>query len=258
MPRGRKPEPTQPGNPQQLTLSQHVHSRWCIDRFANEDQLVAVMLRGRKPFTTKSGNPVFCAQRVWDEKLERGLFGKVEHDFHEVVSGVLAGGIVTNHRAVTGYVTVWQVRCDLAQCPPEDFNLIGVTSSKLKKCEEEILEKKGYMFTRGSTGPGATVPGRFGAMVPTLRAYDQTMHELARAKWGVLAAPEDHGFLCPDAPRRELYIPISRRYALVAGYKDQEIAGSTVELLNQDAARGRYIFGHPEDVATFSMREAFQ
>jgi hypothetical protein len=57
-------------------------------------------------------------------------------------------------------------------------------------------------------------------------------------------------FLCPNSPQRELYIPISRKCALVAGYRDCEVGIVTTSALNRDAARGaQYVFGHPDDVA---------
>jgi hypothetical protein len=90
MARRRKPEPTQRGNPWQLTIGQHVHSRWCISQFADENGLVSVLRRGQsKPFPAKPENQIFCAQRAWDETLERGLLAKVEHAFHTTVASTL-------------------------------------------------------------------------------------------------------------------------------------------------------------------------
>jgi len=249
MARRRKPEPTQPGNPRQLTIGQHVHSRWCISKFADEEGRVAVLRRGQStPFAPKPENPIFCAQRAWDEKLEHGLFGKVERAFHEVVNSTLAGAPVTDHEHVTAYVVIWQVRSNLAQRPPEDINLVGVDSSALRKDEEEILEQKGYMFARGNT-----VPGRFGAFVSTMRAYHSAMQELAGTRWGVLRASDGLAFICPDRPSNELYIPISRNTALVAGYGDLSVRQETVRDLNRTSARQaeKYVFGHPDDMAAF-------
>jgi len=142
----RKHEPTQRGNPRQLTVAQHVHSRWCISKFADANGCVAVLLRGQsKPFLTKPDNDVFCVKRVWGENLERGHFRKVEGSFHETVKSALNTGSITNHQSVTAYVTIWQIRAQFAECPPDDVMLQGMDSSPLSdltRDEEEIVEKR--------------------------------------------------------------------------------------------------------------------
>jgi hypothetical protein len=244
----RRHEPTQPGNPREITIKQHVHSRWCIDKFANADGQVAVLRRGSStPFTTTPTNAVFCAQRAWDENLEHGLYAKVERDFHAVVTAVLSGNSVPNHEAVTAYIAIWQVRSNFSKEPPPDFTLVGINSSSLTKDQEEVIEKKGGAFARG-----ATIPGRFATFVPSIRAYDQTLNDLAGLTWGVIRASHGATFLCPDSPQRQLYIPISRQCALVAGHQDCEVGMVTTSALNRDAARGAlYVFGHVDDIEAF-------
>lgn len=246
--RGPKPEPTLPGNPRQLTINQHVHSRWCIDKFADTDERVGVLRRDQAPFNAKSDNKIFCARRVWSQKLESGLFCKVEHAFHAVVAEVLSGTPVSDHDAVTAYVAIWQQRSRLRENLPHDVSLKSVGPSELKKEHEETLESRGYGFLRGTV-----VPGRIGAFVSVVRNYHMTMHALGGTRWGVIVAPQGSFFLCPADPQGQLYVPISRRRALVAGWSDQTVPEATVLRLNRDAHRNAmYVFGHPDDIATFA------
>ncbi len=224
----RKHEPTQRGNPRQLTVAQHIHSRWCISNFADKDGCVAVLRRGQtKPFCTKPDNDIFCVKRAWGEHLERGLFLEVEGSFHEVVKSALTTGSVTNHQSVTKYITIWQIRAQFAERPPDDVVLQGIESSPLSgwtKDEEEILEKKRCTFLRG-----ATVSGRLSAFMPAVRDFHFTMSQLKNIRWGVLRTKDCPGFICPDRPAYELYVPIARTVALVAGYVDQEVDSVTVD-----------------------------
>jgi hypothetical protein len=250
MVRKRRHEPTQPTNPRQLTIAQHVHSRWCISQFADEDGCVAVLRDGHSTaFRAKPDNDIFCAKRVWDQNLEQGLFSQVERAFHAVVERTLAIGSVVDHRAVTEYISIWQIRARLANEPPDDVVLNGIRGSALTKDEEEILEKKRYAFAR----PGGVMPGRFSAFPDALRSHDVTMSRLTDVRWGVLRTKDCAGFVCSDHPANELYIPIAPTVALVAGYKDLVVGAVTVDDLNrssQQQAR-RFVFGHPEDVAAF-------
>jgi hypothetical protein len=243
----RKPEPTLPGNPQELTINQHVHSRWCINQFADHDGVVSVLRRGSAPFLAKPDSQIFCAQRAWDEKLEHGLFAKVEQAFHAVVTSTLSGASIATHQDVSAYVAIWQIRSNFALEPPEDVTLAGVNSSAMPKDKEEILEKKGYMFARGDT-----VPGRVGAGIPALRAYDMAMQALKEVRWGAFRSSGVAGFICPDRPKNELYIPVSPKVAFVAGYTDREVQEETVHELNRSAAgqAAQQLIGHPSDVTT--------
>ncbi|HTQ08782.1 MAG TPA: hypothetical protein VMI31_01800 [Fimbriimonadaceae bacterium] len=249
----RKHEPTQPGNPRALTIRQHIHSRWSISRFADDDGRVAVLRHGQSaPFLATAENDVFCAKRVWGQNLEEGLFDKIERAFHAAVESILATGSVVDHRAVTAYLSIWRIRAQLAEQPPADTVLRGIKGSSLSKDEEEILEKKGYAYAR----PGGTMPGRFGAFIDAHRRHDMTMSRIEGVRWGVLHAKECEGLVCSDRPGNELYLPIAPRVVLVAGYRDLDIGAVSVDDLNDSSHRQArdFVFGHPNDVAALVAR----
>jgi hypothetical protein len=61
------------------------------------------------------------------------------------------------------------------------------------------------------------------------------------------------GFICPDRPASEAYIPINGKHALVAKWPDRQIAPEDVAKLNREAWKQarELVFGHREDVIAF-------
>ena len=209
MARARRHEPTQPRNPRQLTIDQHVHSKACIKRFADQEGLVHVVRAGtRKSFPTTPDNPVFCAKRVWDQHLEQGLFRHVEQVFQNEVRSVLGRG--DRGRSPCGHRLRLDlaIRGSLADTPPEDIVLRDLKNGPrdLTKQQEEIIESKHGAFTRGSS-----LPARFAAFMDATRGHDFNMLRLDGVRWGVLRTVGCRGFLCPGAPAGQLYIPWHRR-----------------------------------------------
>jgi hypothetical protein len=247
----RRPEPTQPRNPRQLTIEQHVHSRANIARFVDETGRVAVLRRPSvTPIQVAPGNTLLCTRRVWSHKVESGFFRSVEHDFQREVERALLLGTVLEHGPVTAYFSIWQIRSRFASNPPADVVLNGIGNSSLTKDQEELLEKRGIMFTRGPL-----VPGRFQAELDVMTQHDRDLHALHGSRWGFLRGPTTSGLLCPDRPTTR-WIPLTRHVVLVAGYPDQPMPDETVEDLNKSTfdEASSFVFGHPKDVRCFLRR----
>ena len=251
----RRHEPTRSGNPNKFTIEQHVHSRACVKRFANVSNLVSVWeFTNDRCTTVGPGAQIFCAQRVWDQRLEHGaLTRRIEAAFLAESEAILKTGRVTNHDAVTAYLSLWQIRSELCEQPSEDLQLVGIEpSSWLTKEQEENVEARHMAFARGDR-----VPGRFIASLDAMRKHDQHMHALAGRRWGVLHARGTLRYICPDRPDRELAIPLTRTRALVAGVSDQDVGNDTVADLNRQsrAHASRFIFGYPDDVHAFRLAQ---
>jgi hypothetical protein len=247
----RRAEPTQAGNPRQLTIEQHVHSRANIARFGNQRGLVAVIRRPRTtPIEVPPSNTLFCARRTWSHKAESRIFRSIEDDFHREVERALLLGTVLEHGHVTAYFSIWQIRSKFASNPPEDIVLNGIDESLLTKDEEEALEQRGIMYARG-----ATIPGRFAAEFDLMTHHDRNLQTLHESRWGLLRSPTTTGLLCPDRPTTR-WIPVNRHVVLVAGYRDQLMTDETVEHLNKSAfdEASAFVFGHPKDVRNFLSR----
>jgi hypothetical protein len=249
----RRHEPTKSKNPRQLTLYQHVHSKACIDRFADTEGRVAVVRPGdQRSFLVKPDNAIFCAKRVWDERLEHGgLVRRVERAFQNEIDTVVDRGTVSDYRAITEYVSIWQIRGRLADKPPDDVVLhrLSHSSERLPKDQEETIEAKHGAFERGDS-----IPGRFVASMEATRDHDINMSQLGGIRWGVLRAKGEHHFVCPGSPAGELYVPVDPTLALIAGRGDSDLSSENVDHLNRSLKPGSLIFGHPADVEAFLGR----
>lgn len=252
----RKHEPTQPGNPQKLTINQHIHSKSCIKRFTNSAGLVGILERSKVKPSSPIGPAaaIFCAKRVWSEHLEHGvLLAKIEADFLTEVETCISAGTVTSHKAITEYLSMWQIRAQLNAEPPPDVVLRGISGSDLTRDQEELLEKRGYVFAR----TGGVVPGRNTSYMMALRQHDITMTSLGELSWGVIRAVGPTRFICPDRPDGQAYIPITPGLALVAGLQDEAAADATVRQWNREAYEhcARLVFGHPDDIDVFAAQD---
>lgn len=70
-----KYEKTQKGNPHQLTINQHYFPARSIERFVRPDGRVDVhYIKNSKNFQVKPNNPIFCARRAWDQRVESSLY----------------------------------------------------------------------------------------------------------------------------------------------------------------------------------------
>ncbi len=265
MARKRKSEKTLGGNPNRLTLKQHVHSAAAIRRFRDERGCVAVLRKaGGSFYRTDERDMAFCATRVWDERFERTI-RKTERLFQEECTIVSLAGDVQHHERITDYWALWNTRADLRENPPEDAELAGITGSPpLTKKQEENIEAKSGAFTRERH-----LPGRFVASMQAVRhqdIYRALLHtelgpyrwgvqRLGTVEWGVLRVTGSARLVFPDRPIG-LLMPINRTTAFVGNCGELAAGTTLVELANKAMWEGStsHIAGHPEDVAKFAER----
>lgn len=251
----RRPEPTQPGNPHQLTLRQHVHSRACITRFADGAGRVLVRKHGGSAFLANADNDIFCAKRVWDQGSEANFFRKIEKAFQVEADRAISTGAIRNHSAFSAYFSIWHIRAALAAAPPEDLILNGLSpESYLTKAQEEILESKHAGYARGNV-----VLGRLAARLDAVRFHDMKMGELGDLGdqcWDIICSPERCGFICSDGPPSWRYIPLSPRHAAIGRAAEVErpmpwhVSAQAVHVINTQTVRDArvFVFGHPSDL----------
>lgn len=248
----RRHEPTQPGNPHQLTLRQHVHSRACIARFADGAGRVLVRKHGASAFLANADNDIFCAKRVWDQGSEANFFRKIEETFQVEVDRAISTGAIRNHSAFSAYFSIWHTRAALAAAPPEDLVLNGLTPEPyLTKAQEEILESKHAGYARGNV-----VLGRLAARLDAVRLHDMNIGELGDQRWDIICSPECCGFICSDEPPSWPHIPLSPRYAAIgrgAHIKRPmplHVGAQAVHVINAQTLRDArvFVFGHPSDM----------
>jgi hypothetical protein len=235
-----KGEPPQPGNPHELTRRQHVHSATCIARFADKSGRVWVRRKqGPAAFPANQNNPVFCADRAWDERTEKGLFRKIELAFNKEANNIVRTRRVVSHRAISEYVAIWQIRADLSSAPGPDLQLAGIEGTDLTKEQEETLESKHGAFVRAGG-----VPSRFSAGLSALIQFDKAMSILGTVTWGVIRT-KSKVFICPDTPGHSTSFPLTPSISLVAKSPDAVVCDDGVDTLNLAAwdRSHEFVFG---------------
>src|ERR1700730_17538642 len=80
------------GNPNRLTIKQHVLPAASIARFADAKGGVWVhdLIRGKRRVTHRN-DVIFCAQRAWDQRSESGFMKRIEDAFQSLAEMIIAG-----------------------------------------------------------------------------------------------------------------------------------------------------------------------
>lgn len=96
-----------------MTIDQHIHSKPCIERFANAEGLVGVLKNGDEEPSPSVGSTdeTFRAKRIWSENAAHDAWlSEIETNFLAEVEACLANGTVTSQRAITEYLSIWDIR----------------------------------------------------------------------------------------------------------------------------------------------------
>lgn len=248
-----KPEKTRPGNPNQLTVKQHVFPVRSMLPFVDKKGQVCVfdMVRGKQR-SAKPKNEIFCALRAWDQQTELAM-KLIEDKFQEVVQPIITGKVNTvaaeQKPAIDSMLALWSTRTYCRRLDTQEIQLTGVPGHDLTKEQEENLEKNGYKFVRmGGKMPARQLNGleiqlRVGHCV---RAY-----ATALKGWGVVQAQSGE-FIVPDIPLSAI-IPLSPKLALVAS-ADGTIFEQNVVAINNALRAGcsEYYFAHDLSKCQFS------
>ena len=228
-----KTEKTRPGNPNRLTLCQHVFPAKSISRFGNQNGVISMHdLVRKRVFNAKPTNVIFCADRAWDQRTEREMT-IIEDKFQNLIAPVVAGlsrTIAQDQREVVDKMyALWFMRPRYRELTQQEIHLHGGVGSKLTKEQEENLEANGYLFAR----EGGAMPARqLNGLQIMLRVYEYAKDlEKNLKRWGVIETQAGE-FIVPDVPFHTI-LPITPRLALVNSEQDGHITEQNLAQLNQ-------------------------
>jgi hypothetical protein len=227
-------EKTRRGNPNRLTLNQHVFPVKSIERFADKDGRVETRLLDsrNKIIQPKPDNTIFCASRAWDQRAETGYMKRVEDKFQRVAAAIVAGKTATvsaeEKSAIDWMYALWYWRARFRELESQETQLNGVTGADLSLEQEENLESNGYMFARKH---GAMPTRQLNGAVVEMRTGFY-VEELAKSvtRWGIIAA-QSGGFVVPDVPCHGV-IPLAPQLALVKDAPDGMITEQNLAQVN--------------------------
>jgi hypothetical protein len=227
-------EKTRPGNPNRLTLNQHVFPVKSIERFANKNGRVEARLLDdrKKIIRPKPENAIFCASRAWDQRAETGYMKRIEDNFQQTVSPIIDGKTTTVSAearfAIDRMYALWYWRARFRELESQETQLNGIVGANLSLEQEENLESNGYMFARKH---GAMPTRQLNGAVVEMRTGFY-VEELAKSvtRWGIVAAQSGE-FIVPDVPCHGI-IPLAPQLALVKDTLDGMISEQNLAQVN--------------------------
>lgn len=251
-------EKTRPGNPNRLTLNQHVLPTKSIERFAAADGHVDVRLLGPrdKVIRPRPDNSIFGASRAWDQRAESGYMKRIEDRFQQVADAVLAGKttIVSaeERTAIDWMYALWYQRARFRELELQETPLNGITGADLRLEQQENLESNGYMFARQQ----GAMPTRQlnGAVVEMRTGFYVEELEKSITRWGIITAQSGE-FIVPDVPCHCI-IPLTPRLALVKDTPDGMIREQNVGQVNAALRSGSEIYFFARDLACCPFDES--
>ncbi|WP_306589408.1 DUF4238 domain-containing protein [Geothrix sp. 21YS21S-4] len=252
-----KPEPTQKGNPHHLVVRQHVFPVASLDRFSNKDGRLHVrLITSKKYLHLESSHSLFCAERAWDERAEKGYMRGIEDEFQDLAREVIfsrQGSLDENTSLVaTRFFALWKCRAHFKKDPLPDvkLNALGV-ERELTKDEEECLEKNGYVFARSNL----TIAGRQMTGIQIQTHIDRICDHLESYQWMIVRADAGE-FIVPDSPPEEPFIPLNPQIALVGNSKLSKISKIALGKINKHlhSSCHRYYLGRDLQVCPIAPK----
>lgn len=202
-----KHQATQPGNPHNLTIDQHVMPRRSIARFTENGVVKVVSL----PYgTVRDRHPrheVFCVKRLWDQRAETTGSHQIEEAYQHIADAAVHGCRTFSdeqHEAITEMFFLWKARFETKGEDREDIYANGVTGRVLDLDQQEILESKGYIYLLD----GGRMPRRFMNGISLRIRMDNDRIRSGSIEWGILEA-SDCEFIVPDTTGNTKLMPIS-------------------------------------------------
>lgn len=243
-------EKPQKGNPHQLVIKQHVFPVASIERFAALDGCVrVVLLKCGEIKRLKPNNSLFCAQRSWDDSIERGRIKKIEDKFQVIASRLVGGHILVvddvDNDALNEFYAIWSLRFHRRANPISDVVINIVSPSKnYTKDQLEKLEKHGIIGVR----PDGSLPGRQIAGVQLSLDIDRMRNSMANVRWGVLRS-ENAEFLVPDNYFNAAIIPLAPNMCLSLQGENKTITDEEVREVNRLAIQSSRDYFFARDLA---------
>lgn len=225
----------QNGNPHGLTVNQHIFPAASIKRFADVNGNVEVKRIGAmQSFPAKSDNKIFCADFVWDHGSESGFMKKIEDQYQALISDVLNDKVLqfsdVQNQIITKIYVLCCVRFIRKNPPIPSRKLNGVKPEILTIDEQEILEKKGYIFVDSNS----IVSSRMLLGEHILHEVDHIFGQWEAFNWGILSTTGGE-FIIPDNFIKHRYLPLTPTMMLVANQASRPLGIEEVEKINRDA-----------------------
>jgi len=241
-------EPVQKGNPHQLTVKQHILPSKSIARFANKKNHVDLFnLTAKKRLQAKPSDSIFCVNRSWDERTEKGFGKDIEDSFQSVAEKILKRDITANsddHCAITRFYCLLRVRHHYSDLSLDNQKL-GVQPEYILNIDDREQFEKSHIVYINDSGE---IPARIWRGLLMQSSLDSAVSKMIGVRWGVLTSEEGE-FLVSDNSSPVCVIPINPKQCLAANCESKTIRLELVRQVNTQIMTGarRFIFARNLD-----------
>ena len=241
---GKKKHNIAPGNPNQITISQHIIPVKSIERFYNQKGAVEVrLIKQQKVIPVKANNKLFCASRCWDHHTEVYMTS-IENPFQELCEIIIKDGISfkigdKENKIITKFYSLWRSRHHYQKNPESNWKLKGLPAIDKERDftqdEREKIEKLGAITPDYDEENGVFIPSHIanGQIIRNSIHYYEMMCK--NAKWGILISKEDQEFVMPDCFLQLMAIPVTPKICLFSYEENQHVTNSEVKKINSYA-----------------------
>ena len=231
-----KYEKTQKGNPNKLTIHQHVFPERSIKRYCDKNGCINVyLIQQEKVITnTKPNNDLFCARRTWDHNTENKFMRRKESDFQKIADNILDNNSKklspfnsSDNNIISTFYVLCRLRSEVKANPYPDARSSAIPGTVASKDKEEILEKNGYMFSKGNV-----IPSRFINGINIQILLERLIPE--NTSWGLIQSNEIE-FIVPDSFGNIGIVPLSPHHCLAANHTGGIITAKNATEINETA-----------------------
>jgi hypothetical protein len=245
----------QKGNPHKLTIYQHTFPRACIARFGNKDGFVdTYLIKDKKKIPLDPKNPLFCAEKAWDQKSEKGYIEDIEKPYNNFAQSILSGEItllnIDNHKIISDMFALWCVRSYYKLNSTKDKKLNGIigVARHITQDSQESLEKHGVItitpdgYIRGPQIVGPRIVIEVSILQEKL---SDPLWGIVRAREGEFIVPDNPGYIEGPSSPQSFILPLSPSICFIYGWPNQEILFIEVNQINMIARSNSrdYYFG---------------
>ncbi len=217
------------GNPHRISIRQHILSKKVIENFCDSTGSVEVKtLFNGKVYRAKPDNPIFCANRVWDQRAENGWMKSIEDNFHNLLNFPLKISNNFDQKLISQYFALWSVRSHYNKEPMQDAQLNGILPDSLTSDKQEIIESKHANFVDNN----GKVESRFVVSFSAQRDYDIIMQSLREIKWKLLVS-RSKPFVVPKHCSSILLLPISPCFLFAGNLNSGYVNANDVLQINR-------------------------
>ncbi|GEM_PF-4792587 len=221
------------GNPNRITINQHIHSAHSIKKFYRDEKVDYYHVKSRTLSRISAGDFKFCVKRAWSETAEHDLMERnIERKYFDVIDNLSCYDPRSQSQAISRYYLLCLYRFLAKFKERKDVALNGVSPSPLNKEQMEALEVNGYLYCDSN----ANIPFHIfeGARIQ-ISIMQHMIKEFNSFRWGLVTAV--HGeFLVADG-----YInsdinyamqPVSPNKVFLANFPNGEVGYESVAELN--------------------------